>query len=47
VALAPGPIFSAKQKYRNFFRLICGIPWSESIEAAVRLIGRLAADMLR
>lgn len=39
VSIAPGPIFSATQKYRNFMRLSCACPWDGRIEAA---LGRLA-----
>lgn len=45
IAIAPGPIFTAKQKCRNFIRLNCGNPWSETIEEAVRLLGQLAGEM--
>jgi DNA-binding transcriptional MocR family regulator len=39
ISIAPGPIFSATQKYRNFMRLSCACPWDGRIEAA---LGRLA-----
>lgn len=42
IAIAPGSIFSPKQKCRNFIRLNCGNPWSDTIEDAVRLLGELA-----
>jgi DNA-binding transcriptional MocR family regulator len=41
ISVAPGPIFSAKQKYKNFIRLSCGLPWSEKIDGAVRMLGEL------
>ena len=41
ISTAPGPLFSAKQKYQNFLRLNCGNPWSERIENAVRELGRI------
>jgi DNA-binding transcriptional MocR family regulator len=43
VSIAPGPIFSAGQRFSNCIRLSCGAPWSETIERAVRTLGRLAA----
>jgi len=43
ISTAPGPIFSAKQKFPNFIRLNCGNPWSEMIENAVRELGRIIA----
>jgi DNA-binding transcriptional MocR family regulator len=42
VNIAPGPLFSVKERYRNCLRLNCGIPWSESIGQAIELVGRLA-----
>jgi DNA-binding transcriptional MocR family regulator len=42
ITIAPGPIFSAKQKFRNFIRLNAGF-WSEKIEGAVVTLAQLAA----
>ena len=42
ISIAPGPIFSAKQKYQHFIRLSCGQPWSERLEHALITLGRLA-----
>jgi DNA-binding transcriptional MocR family regulator len=42
ISIAPGPIFSAKQKYPNFIRLSCGQPWSDKLEEALITLGRLA-----
>ncbi len=42
ISIAPGPIFSAKQKYKNFIRLSCGLPWSEKIDRAVQTLAELA-----
>lgn len=42
ISIAPGPIFSAKQKYQNFIRLSCGQPWSDTLEQALKTLGRLA-----
>ncbi len=42
ISIAPGPIFSAKQKYKNFIRISCGLPWSERVERAVQILGELA-----
>jgi DNA-binding transcriptional MocR family regulator len=42
ISIAPGPIFSAKQKYKNFIRLSCGLPWSEKVERAVQTLADLA-----
>jgi DNA-binding transcriptional MocR family regulator len=43
ISIAPGPMFSASQRYRNCMRLSLGHPWNERTESALREIGRLAA----
>jgi len=45
ISVAPGPIFSAKQKYSNFLRLNCGNPWCEEIEDAVKTLGAIIRDV--
>lgn len=42
IGIIPGPIFSPKQKYQNFIRLSCGLPWSDRLEQALINLGRLA-----
>ncbi|MEW6163699.1 MAG: PLP-dependent aminotransferase family protein [Pseudomonadota bacterium] len=44
IACVPGDLFSPSGLYRNCLRLNCGNPWSETIEAAVRRLGKLAAE---
>jgi DNA-binding transcriptional MocR family regulator len=44
VTIAPGPIFSARGKYRNFVRLNAAF-WSEKVKDAIENLGRLAAEM--
>lgn len=41
VSIAPGPIFSATQKYRNFMRLSCACRWDGRVEAALGRLARL------
>ena len=42
ISIAPGPIFSASQKYRQFVRLSCACVWGNRIERAlVNLAGLL------
>lgn len=45
VSIAPGAIFSPSQAHRNCIRLGCIEPWSERLDAGVRLVGRLAARL--
>ncbi len=42
ISIAPGPIFSASQKYANFIRINCAQPWDERLEAAILFLGKLA-----
>ncbi|MCK4804040.1 MAG: PLP-dependent aminotransferase family protein, partial [Spirochaetes bacterium] len=44
VSFIPGPLFSAKEKYKNFIHLNIA-NWSEKAEKAIALIGHLAAEM--
>lgn len=46
IAIAPGILFSVKERYRNCLRINCGIPWSESVESAMRTVGTLAKAQL-
>jgi DNA-binding transcriptional MocR family regulator len=41
ISIAPGPIFSACERYQNFIRLNCAVPWSPRVEEAVRVLGSL------
>jgi DNA-binding transcriptional MocR family regulator len=42
VNFAPGPLFSATGRYRNFLRLNCGRRMTPQIDAAIARLGRLA-----
>ncbi|HUS31260.1 MAG TPA: PLP-dependent aminotransferase family protein [Kofleriaceae bacterium] len=42
IVVAPGPIFSARQRFTNFVRISAGTPWSERIASAIRTLGRIA-----
>ena len=45
VSVAPGPIFSAKQRFTSCIRVSCGYPWSDAIERGVRTLGQIACDL--
>ncbi|EHP39898.1 MocR family transcriptional regulator [Cupriavidus basilensis OR16] len=47
IGIAPGPIFSARQGYRNCIRLNYGHLWSDAVEAAVAKLGQLAKAQLQ
>jgi len=42
ISIAPGPMFSATRKYRNFIRLNCAVPWDERVEKSIARLGQLA-----
>ncbi len=42
ISIAPGPLFSAREKYRNFVRLNFARGWDERTVAAIARLGRLA-----
>jgi DNA-binding transcriptional MocR family regulator len=45
IAIAPGPIFSARERYTNHIRLSCGFPWSERLARAVQTVGALTTQL--
>ena len=42
IAIAPGPIFAAGNRYKSCIRINCGFPWSAAMSDAVRTLGELA-----
>jgi DNA-binding transcriptional MocR family regulator len=47
ISIAPGILFSAKQKYRNCMRLNCGTPWGKPVEDALETLGKLVTKQAR
>ena len=45
ISIAPGPMFSAKQDFRNFIRINCGHAWTSRLEQAVGTLGRIVRKM--
>ncbi len=45
ISIAPGQIFSASRKYRNFIRLNCAQPWNEALEKAMITLGRMVHEL--
>ncbi len=45
ISIAPGLIFSPRNRYRNFIRLSYGHPWSEKIEQSLEWLGGKVAEM--
>jgi len=47
ISITPGPLFSAKQRAKNFIRLNCGQIMSDRIEQSLSTLGRLTAKLIR
>ncbi len=47
ISLAPGPIFSASEKFRHCIRLSYGYPWDERSEKAIAQLGQLVTQQLK
>ena len=45
ISLAPGPIFSATQRFRNCARLNHGHPWDSRSEKAMEVLGRIVRSL--
>ncbi len=43
IVIAPGPLFSARQRFANFIRISAGTPWSERVAEGIRTLARLIA----
>jgi DNA-binding transcriptional MocR family regulator len=41
ISIAPGPIFSARQQFRNFLRINCGHPWTPAMDRAIQRLGEI------
>jgi DNA-binding transcriptional MocR family regulator len=46
IVIAPGPIFSVRDQFRNCIRINCGVPWSSAFERAIQTLGRLANEQI-
>jgi DNA-binding transcriptional MocR family regulator len=45
IGIAPGPMFSASDRYRGCIRLNCGCQWTPAIEGALARLGELAQNL--
>ncbi|HJV00722.1 MAG TPA: PLP-dependent aminotransferase family protein [Burkholderiaceae bacterium] len=45
ITVGPGHMFSARGSYPNYIRLNYSYPWSKEIEDALRMLGRLVAQL--
>lgn len=46
ISIAPGPMFSAEQGFRNYIRISCANAWTPKIERAVTRLGALVRRLL-
>jgi DNA-binding transcriptional MocR family regulator len=46
VSIAPGPMFSARQRFQNYVRLNCGYNFPEKTEKALSILGRLIREKM-
>ncbi len=46
ISIAPGPMFSAEQGFRNFIRISCANAWTPKIERAVARLGALVRRLM-
>jgi len=45
ISIAPGPVFSPTQRYRNCIRLNCALPWDERLEQALRRLAEIVREL--
>lgn len=45
ISLAPGRLFTQHDQFNNCLRLSYGLPWSAAVEAQLRVVGHLIADL--
>lgn len=43
IVVAPGPLFSARQRFANFIRISAGMPWSDRVADGLKTLARLIA----
>ena len=46
ISIVPGKIFSASHGYSNFIRISFGKPWSDDVDYALLMLGRMIKKMM-
>lgn len=41
IVIAPGPLFSARQRFANFIRISAGTPWSDRVAGGIATLARM------
>jgi DNA-binding transcriptional MocR family regulator len=47
IAIAPGCLFSVRDRYSHCLRMSAGMPWNEDVERALQTLGNLAKQQLQ
>ena len=47
ISITPGPMFSAKNYFRNFVRISCGHPWSPRMEEGIVTLGNFTRNLMK
>lgn len=47
ILVAPGRMFSNSERFENYLRLNCGLPFTDEVEAALRQLGKLVGKQAR
>ncbi len=47
ITIAPGPVFSARQRLNHFVRLNAGLEWTPRVDAGLARLGQLAGELAR
>lgn len=45
IVVAPGPLFSARQRFANFIRISAGMPWCDRVDQGLDTLARLVRAM--
>lgn len=45
IAILPGSMCSGSKRYRNFIRLSCGFPWSDTVDHGIRSLGKIVENL--
>ena len=44
IGITPGILFSSSRRFKNYIRINCGHPWTETNEAALKTLGQIVAS---
>ena len=45
ICVAPGTLFAAGKRFRNFIRISCGYPWTSELERSIWRLGQIVTDL--